>query len=802
MAPGGLFCMSGPVAHADDEDDDHCGYLQIQQGALFQPLSFGSKKGSAALQEPADKEDSGNHRLSDVEFLTDQYSECCVKFQCPGGTCKMLWSSGAGYKGEVLDGNLHGLGTYTGADGTVYDGNWILNKKHGFGKKKYVTGDVYEGSWKWDMPEGQGHYLWNDGSEYCGEWRKGLMSGIGVLTWAGGDSYDGQWLNGLADGHGVYTWADGSVYMGTWKEGLKVGPGRYFSPGRKSADDASMPAACMSFQTTSVIGDAPINSLKQSESDSKSAMAAEEDCHSCHDYLKNSVMLQESASVNGAAQPHTLTAAASPDKEQESLLILERLQKMDSTISLLKFEDATNAYKPLDKRRSSAFCREQAVDIITARKSDFDMLSTRYEEKPGQVVDESHRSYNLVTALQLGIRYSVLEASSKDQGKKLSPSDFGPKAMVKVNLPKGNTQHSTDYLDIADFQWIDYCPTVFRQLRGMSKIVGASYCQSICGTEGLRELPSPGKSGCLFYLTQDDRFMIKTLRKAEVKTFLKMLQRYCKHVHSYQNTLLTKFFGLHGVKLAGGQKVRVVVMGNVFASKYPMGRIYDLKGSSEGRIANKSEKSAFAPMKDLDLDVVLQLEPSSRQNILEQIDKDCKFLESERIMDYSLLLGLQFKDSKHDKACSQAQCSMVPLHKVVASNFTAEYGDNMKPDIKGFLQDSNSSRRFSFETSGLEQETHIAHLDLEQAIKHGIQQHSAKMFCKTFQESLQADCDAQEVMLYFRIIDILQEYDLGKRLEHAYKSLYFDPLTISAVDPALYSKRFQQLMHRVFVEIT
>ncbi|KAI5080408.1 hypothetical protein GOP47_0003591 [Adiantum capillus-veneris] len=772
MAPGGLFCMSGPVAHADDEDDDHCGYLQIQQGALFQPLSLGSKKGSAALQEPADKQDSG-------------------------GTCKMLWSSDACYKGEVLDGNLHGVGTYTGADGTVYDGNWILNKKHGFGEKKYVTGDVYEGSWKWDMPEGQGHYLWNDGSEYCGEWRKGLMSGIGVLTWAGGDSYDGQWLNGLADGHGVYTWADGSVYMGTWKEGLKVGPGRYFSPGRKSADDASMPAACMSFQTTSVIGDAPINSLKQSKSDSKSATAAEEDCHSCHDYLKNSVM---------SAQPHTLTAVASPDKEQESLLILERLQKMDSTISLLKFEDTINAYKPLDKRRSSAFCREQAVDIISPRKSDFDMLSTRHEEKPGQVVDESHRSYNLVTALQLGIRYSVLEASSKDQGKKLSPGDFGPKATVKVNLPKGSTQHSTDYLDIADFQWTDYCPTIFRQLRGMSKIVGASYCQSICGTAGLRELPSPGKSGCLFYLTQDDRFMIKTLRKAEVKVrhFSKCFKGTVSTFTVIKILFSQSSSGLHGVKLAGGQKVRVVVMGNVFASKCPMGRIYDLKGSSEGRIANKSEKSAFAPMKDLDLDVVLQLEPSSRQNILEQIGKDCKFLESERIMDYSLLLGLQFKDSKHDKACSQAQCSMVdiPLHKVAASNFTAEYGDNVKPDIKGFLEDSNPSRRFSFETSGLEQETHIAHLDLEQAIKHGIQQHSAKMFCKTFQESLQADCDAQEVMLYFGIIDILQEYDLGKRLEHAYKSLYFDPLTISAVDPALYSKRFQQLMHRVFVEIT
>ena len=40
---------------------------------------------------------------------------------------------------------------------------------------------------------------------------------------------------------------------------------------------------------------------------------------------------------------------------------------------------------------------------------------------------------------------------------------------------------------------------------------------SICGNDALRELSSPGKSGSVFFLSQDDRFMIKTLRKSEVK---------------------------------------------------------------------------------------------------------------------------------------------------------------------------------------------------------------------------------------------------------------------------------------------
>lgn len=45
----------------------------------------------------------------------------------------------------------------------------------------------------------------------------------------------------------------------------------------------------------------------------------------------------------------------------------------------------------------------------------------------------------------------------------------------------------------------------------------ADYMLAICGNDALRELSSPGKSGSFFYLTQDDRFMIKTVKKSEVK---------------------------------------------------------------------------------------------------------------------------------------------------------------------------------------------------------------------------------------------------------------------------------------------
>lgn len=60
--------------------------------------------------------------------------------------------------------------------------------------------------------------------------------------------------------------------------------------------------------------------------------------------------------------------------------------------------------------------------------------------------------------------------------------------------------------------------------------------------------------------------------------------------------------------------------------------------------------------------------------------------------------------------------------------------------------------------------------------------------------------EVYDVILYFGIIDILQDYDITKKLEHAYKSFQVDPISISAVDPKLYSKRFRDFINRIFME--
>lgn len=57
-----------------------------------------------------------------------------------------------------------------------------------------------------------------------------------------------------------------------------------------------------------------------------------------------------------------------------------------------------------------------------------------------------------------------------------------------------------------------------------------------------------------------------------------------------------------------------------------------------------------------------------------------------------------------------------------------------------------------------------------------------------------------DVVLYIGIIDILQEYSMRKKVEHAYKSIKYNPLSISVVEPRFYSERFLKFIRTVFPE--
>ncbi|KAF8670410.1 hypothetical protein HU200_050715 [Digitaria exilis] len=655
------------------------------------------------------------------------------------GRGKFSWPSGATYEGEFKDGFMDGSGTYTGAAGDTYRGSWSMNLKHGNGTKSYANGDQYDGEWRSGLQDGSGRYTWRNGTEYTGQWRGGLIHGRGALVWSNGNRYDGGWEDGCPRDQGTFRWADGSVYVGYWTRDSPTGivqqKGVYYPSPAASSPTARDPRDVFARDLPAFMGTSS-NSASPRKARTSSV---------------NRAANGRASSVSG------LSNSSGGDRKYDKICIWE--------------SDGDITCDIVDGVRTDDGSDDRGLPPLSPAPHITQWVPPPEPKRQGETISKGHKHYELMLNLQLGIRHAV--------GKQgpivldLKSSAFDPKEKVWTKFPPEGSKYTPPH-NSCDFRWKDYCPQVFRTLRKLFKVDAADYMLSLCGNEALRELSSPGKSGSFFYLTNDDRYMIKTMKKSEVKMLLKMLPAYYNHVRAFENTLVTKFFGLHCVKLAGAnqKKVRFVIMGNLFCSEYPIHRRFDLKGSSLGRTTDKpqTEIDQYTTLKDLDLNFIFRLKKQWFQEFQSrQVDRDCEFLEQEKIMDYSLLVGVHFRDNRE---------------KLLAEG-TIDY------DINSILS------------------PHLSRGNTDQLLA-DTNRLGANMPSRAELTTRKSDCELQligeptgeyyDVILYFGIIDILQDYDISKKLEHAYKSFQYDSTSISAVDPRQYSRRFRDFIYKAFQE--
>ncbi|XP_057532637.1 phosphatidylinositol 4-phosphate 5-kinase 1-like [Amaranthus tricolor] len=644
------------------------------------------------------------------------------------------------YIGSFLANLPHGVGKYLWSDGCMYEGEWKKGKANGKGKFSWPSGATYEGEFKAGRMEGQGTYTGSDGDTYKGSWVSDKKHGYGEKRYANGDFYEGSWKRNVQDGNGKYVWRNGNQYHGEWKNGLICGKGvLIYSNGKKFEGvlENGIMRGYDTFYPGNGYDNCDINAKKKVSLDGGGERIVPRIC------------IWESDGEAG-----DITCDIIDNVEAASMIYGDGFVRLDRQLV----------------KSPCCFIKEA--------------------KKPGQTISKGHKNYDLMLNLQLGIRYSVGKHASTLRG--LKNSDFDPKDKPSTRFPPEGSKLTPTHKS-SEFRWKDYCPMVFRHLRELFQIDPADYMLAICGNDALRELSSPGKSGSFFYLTQDDRFMIKTVKKSEVKVLLRMLPSYYQHVCRYENSLVTRFYGVHSVKPAGGPKTRFIVMGNLFCSEYRIHRRFDLKGSRHGRITEKPEGEIdeTTTLKDLDLDFVFRLQRNWYQELIKQVERDCEFLEAERIMDYSLLVGIHFRDDNT--------------------------GDKMglSPFVLRGKRDSYRNEKYLRGRRFLEAE--LQDMDRVLAGRKPLIRLGANMPARAERLARRSDFDQYipggygnliparsgeiyEVIIYFGIIDILQDYDIGKWLEHTYKSFQADPTSISAVDPKLYSKRFRDFIGRIFVE--
>ncbi|KAH7425661.1 hypothetical protein KP509_11G065000 [Ceratopteris richardii] len=786
--------ISPPVSHSVAWDggniDSHLIPIRLK----------GAQNGEAETRNWRRKNDDGSWSYSWANGVLFE-GEIDKGFE--SGKGKFTWPTGASYEGSFQNGCLHGFGTYRTADGSFYSGSWIMNVKHGSGEQQYENGDSYRGNWSQGNRDGHGTYTWANGNSYIGGWKSGAMNGKGKLTWSNGDFFEGYWCEGKEHGHGIYTWADTGCYVGTWSKGLKDGKGTFYPPGTKpplhirllygftmsSDENAASGSGRHSFGLWRM---SSVDNTKGASRPSQQALSS-----------VSTSFLRKAESLP--------TKALALDRKQSLEGAMEKLFGMDySSISeqtiLEDSEMVSEKVNPLpivEREYAQGVLINEIVKDPLLSKAARRRLKQQAKEvkKPGETIIKGHRSYDLMLNLQLGIRYSV---GKFDNAKPvLDHNDFGHRARIWMKFPRDGSPLTPCHHSV-DFRWKDYCPYVFRKLREMFKIDAADYMMSICGNDALRELSSPGKSGSIFFLSNDDRFMIKTLRRPELKVLLRMLPNYYNHVCKYENTLITKFFGLHRIKLTGGHKVRFVVMGNVFCTELRIHRRFDLKGSSFGRSSDKIEIDETTTLKDLDLDFTFHLEPAWRYSLLKQIGDDCSFLKGQQIMDYSLLLGLHFRAPQYRRINSKDGS------KVGTEPICVDDGQFPESLVLVAHEPSDGTQGSHIRGSSLraaiagDEQVDLLAGTTRLRIQLGVNMPARADRRPQMRTDQNVDDDTfsetYDVVICLGIIDILQEYNTLKKLEHAYKSLQFDSVSISAVDPELYSQRFQDFLKKVFPE--
>ncbi|KRX10436.1 Zinc finger, FYVE/PHD-type [Pseudocohnilembus persalinus] len=194
-----------------------------------------------------------------------------------------------------------------------------------------------------------------------------------------------------------------------------------------------------------------------------------------------------------------------------------------------------------------------------------------------------------------------------------------------------------------------YFPVQFEALRMCNNISLNRFIQSCLSSSGFET--QGGKQNADFFKSADDLIITKVINQAEFKHFKKIALSYFHHmyIHRFESkpSLLAKIYGMLHVKIQN-RDLYMVIMENLFfgiPAKEPYISVYDLKGSETNRFL----KSVSSTLLDTNYKIDRNSEPlpvnkESYVIIDRALQRDCKFLASADVVDYSLLMIIDKKN--------------------------------------------------------------------------------------------------------------------------------------------------------------
>ncbi|CAJ1343813.1 unnamed protein product [Effrenium voratum] len=159
-----------------------------------------------------------------------------------------------------------------------------------------------------------------------------------------------------------------------------------------------------------------------------------------------------------------------------------------------------------------------------------------------------------------------------------------------------------------------------------------------------RAMNTNSKSGELFFFSSDRRFILKTLSGKELMLLMRMMPAYLAHIQQWPRSLIVRYAGLYLIQW-GEQSIHLMVMRSVFDPLRMLHLKFDLKGS----LYKRRKKPGEGVGKDedwVDSGHRLKLPLEVQRQFCAQLELDALLLESFKMMDYSILLGIHFVDPR------------------------------------------------------------------------------------------------------------------------------------------------------------
>ena len=422
----------------------------------------------------------------------------------------------------------------------------------------------------------------------------------------------------------------------------------------------------------------------------------------------------------------------------------------------------------LRKKRKAKFLQSSKT-INSFRKMTVTSSEPSMTSDPFEWLEEHVMEYFMRDIL-IGVTLSLKESKKYEiyssDYMNVKSDDFKESIKHGVNLNnlekykfRDQTIENTDYLDV---EVIDYCPKVFAYLRKLEKIDIDKMIESFLpknNKQGIKE--SQGKSGSFFISTDNNKYMIKTLKSDELELLKHVfLKEYVHHIENNPDSLLCRLYGMYNIILGQGDEILIIVMRNVIGDFKDNTIVkFDLKGSTYKRKSNFDMNNNNNVLKDLDFNEFeknIMLSLSSIERLREASKKDSLFLSKSGLMDYSLFLVklTLSKDEAVDTFGEQiAEKQSDDFIQIISSN------NNLKKNKK----------RTSYTGEG-------KNLDIE---------HYKQYLFPSL---------TQGTAYIISIIDYFQLFNFFKYMESSIKTGFFNKTkkmnSISCVDPKTYSERF------------